>query len=78
MEISEAIKVLQALANGVDPHTGEVFPPDSPYQNPQVIRALFLALRALEGRRENKQSKRNLPENAGKPWDASEAELTHY
>lgn len=52
-------------------HTGEVFPPDSPYQKPQVIHALFLALRTLEG----KQRKRNSPENAGKPWRASEDEL---
>jgi hypothetical protein len=52
-----------------------VFPPDSPYQNPQVIRALFSALTALEGKREYRQSKRNLPENAGKPWDPSEDEL---
>ncbi len=75
METSEAIRILQALAEGVDPSTGEVFPPGSPYQNPQVIRALFFALRALEGKRENRQSRRNLPENAGKAWDASEDEL---
>jgi hypothetical protein len=75
MDTSEAARVLEALAEGVDPSTGEVFTPDSPYQNPQVIRALFLAIRALEGKREDKQSKRNFPENAGKAWDASEDEL---
>ena len=75
MEPSEAIAILGALAEGVDPSTGEVLPPDNPCQNPQVIRALFLALRVLEDKRESKQLKRNLPENAGKPWDASEDEL---
>ena len=74
METSEAIRILQALAEGVDPHTGEVYPPDSPYQNPQVIRALFFALRALESKQGNKQPKRDLAENAGAPWAASEDE----
>lgn len=75
MLTSEAIRILQALAEGVDPSTGEQFTPDSPYENPTVVRALFLAIRALEGREENEQRKRNLPESAGKPWDASEGEL---
>jgi hypothetical protein len=75
MQREAATTILQALADGVDPHTGEVFPPDSPYQNPQVIRALFHALRALEGHREAKQPKRSLPGNAGKPWTASEDAL---
>lgn len=75
MQTSEAIRILQALAEGVDPSTGELFAPDSPYENPKVVRALFLAVRALERRGENEQPKRNLPESAGKPWDASEDEL---
>jgi hypothetical protein len=75
METSEAIRILEALAGGVDPSTGELFGPDSPYENPKVVRALFLAVRALERKGENKGPKRNLPESAGKPWDASEDEL---
>ena len=75
METSEAIAILQALADGVDPHIGEVLPPYSPYQSSQVIRALFLALRTLEIQLKTKQSRRPLPENSGKPWAASEDEL---
>ena len=56
MEACEAVKIVQTLADGVDPHTGSVFPLNSPYQHPQTIRALFLAAKALEhfeGRLEN-------------------------
>lgn len=48
MEVSNAIQIVQALADGVDPHTGEAFPDNSPYQHPQTVRALFTAVKALE------------------------------
>jgi hypothetical protein len=31
METSAAIKIIQALAEGVDPTTGEILPADSPH-----------------------------------------------
>ncbi len=70
MNTSEAIQVIRALADGVNPVTGEVFPEDSPYQEPQIIRALFLALDTLA--KEETKSKRPRPENAGALWDQSE------
>ncbi len=48
MEKFEASQILQGLADGIDPDTGEVFPDDSPYQRPKTIRALFVAIRAIE------------------------------
>lgn len=33
------LEILQALAAGTDPITGEVFPADSPYNQPEIIRA---------------------------------------
>ena len=48
MERSNALKIINALANGVHPATGEVFAADSPYQHPDTVRALFEAVRALE------------------------------
>ena len=33
MEDVEALKIIQALADGVNPQTGEIFSADSPYQN---------------------------------------------
>jgi len=70
MDNSEAIRIVQALANGINPVTGEIFPDASPYNDPAVIRALFEALSALEklGQRE----KRSFPEHAGKPWTPEE------
>ena len=47
MEMQEAVRAVRALADGVDPVTGEVFPKDSPYQKPHVIRALEVALQKM-------------------------------
>ena len=72
MQTSEALKILQALSDGADPDTGEAFPADSPYQRPQVVRALMAAIRALERQQERERRNRSLPENAGKSWDEEE------
>ena len=49
MEREQTLKILNALANGVHPATGEVFAADSAYQHPDTVRALFEAVRAIEG-----------------------------
>ena len=49
MDREQALKILNALANGVHPATGEVFAADSAYQHPDTVRALFEAVRSLEG-----------------------------
>lgn len=49
MDKAQAVKILNALANGVHPATGEVFAPDSAYQHPDTVRALVEAVRAIEG-----------------------------
>ena len=74
MERTEAMQIVQALADGRDPRTGESFPPDSPYQSAQVTRALFLAMRLLAPRRDAVTRSRDLPENAGKSWSATDDE----
>jgi hypothetical protein len=38
------LEILQALAAGTDPITGEVFPVDSPYNQPEIIKAISLQL----------------------------------
>lgn len=40
--------ILEALASGIDPISGEVFETGSPYNHPEVIRALFFALNGLK------------------------------
>lgn len=49
MERLQTLTILNALANGIHPATGQQFPSDSPYQHPDTVRALFAAVRALEG-----------------------------
>ncbi len=49
MEREHTLRILNALAGGVHPATGEKFAADSPYQHPDTVRALFDAVRAIEG-----------------------------
>ncbi len=72
MEVSQALKVIRILADGIDPTTGEVFDDDSPYQNPQVIRALFVAVKTLEKVEERQRREKSLPAKAGLPWSDEE------
>jgi hypothetical protein len=74
MELRESRNIVKTLAQGVHPITGEVFAPESPYNDPKVIRALFSILefakrpgKSIEERqRENVELGR--PKNAGLPW----------
>ena len=68
----EAKEIIEALANGINPETGEILPAQSNFNSPQVIRALFAATKALE--RAVKRAERNdtLPSNAGRSWSEIE------
>lgn len=73
MDETKALTIVSALANGVNPLTGEIFSVDSPYQSPDVVRALYVSLRALEARaRQRPRSRERMPGNAGKPWSEDE------
>ena len=79
MEKADALKIIQQLADGIDPHTGQVFGAGSPYQHPDTVRALFVALRALDAPPAPAASKQraaatgeNAPSNSGKPWSDDE------
>ena len=48
MEPTRARAILKSLADGNDPATGTPFPPDSPYQQADTVRALHAALEALD------------------------------
>jgi hypothetical protein len=74
MEINEAVRIIKAVADGVNPFTGEVFPEGSIYQNPQTVRALHRAVGALEAQKKREERKTQLPENTGKPWSEEEHE----
>lgn len=74
MDDNKALSIVSALANGVNPQTGEMFEVDSPYQAADVIRALYVAVRALEmsNRSKNRGIRSRMPGNAGKPWAEQE------
>ena len=75
MEIISALEIIRVLADGIDPHTGEVYPANSPYQNPETVRALFTAINTLETAQKRNWRKRVLPDRAGKPWNDEESSL---
>ena len=70
MDINRAKEIISALAEGIDPTTGEILSDDSVYNKGDVVRALYTVLSSLDA----KKSKRSLPENAGKPWSKDEEE----
>jgi hypothetical protein len=78
MEKADALKIIQQLANGIDPHTGEVFRADSPYQHPDTVRALFCALQMFEEAAPRQRAVATAPaapQNAGKPWAEEEDKM---
>ncbi|MGO9257862.1 MAG: dual OB domain-containing protein [Bryobacteraceae bacterium] len=74
MDTSEAIWIIQALASGTDPYTGESLPGDGPLSNPDTILALRAAAAALQSGPPPKR-RRELPAQAGKSWDVAEEEI---
>lgn len=70
MDIIRAKEIISALAEGVDPTTGEILPEDSVCNKGEIVRALYTVLNYLD----EKKSKKNMPANAGKPWSAEEDE----
>jgi hypothetical protein len=87
MELQTARQIIDTLAQGIHPVTGEAMAEDSPYNAPPVIRALFAVSQALEGQapapaqaegakpaRAAKPARERpaQPVNAGKPWSADD------
>lgn len=74
MQPSDALPLIESLASGVDPRTGDGVAEDSPLHHPEVIRALFLAVRLIEshGNLVPADSNRSRPARAGEPWSDQE------
>ena len=68
MDQAQALAIVRSLANGVDPESGEVFAPDSAYQRPQVVRALYQAAAALERIERFERRRSQMPQKTGEPW----------
>jgi len=83
MELQIARQIIDTLAQGIHPVTGEAMPQDSPYNAPPVIRALHAVSRALEAAAGEPAASgaaaagaaaraRPSPPNAGKRWSPQE------
>ena len=72
MDVAAARRIIECLADGLDPISGESFPAGSPLQNPDVVRALHVALSALDARIERRPRETEGPSNAGRAWIAEE------
>ncbi len=77
MELQIARQIIDTLAQGIHPVTGEAMPEDSPYNAPPVIRALHAVARALEAAAGvpaagDAARARPGPANAGKRWSPQE------
>ena len=68
MEADRAIEIVQSLADGVDPFSGERFPSGSPYQQADTVRALHLALEGLTKLRRSTSRKTG----PGRSWTEDE------
>lgn len=75
MDKEKTIKMLSALANGIDPVSGEVFPADSPYNHVEISRALFNAVDLIKNTKLSPD--KSAPANSHQPWsDSLDNELT--
>jgi len=78
------VEILELLANGINPITGEVFEKDSVYNEAEVVRALFFALNCIKNFSKKKKTKaqrqlenqaKGLPKNHGLKWSKEEKEM---
>ena len=67
MDINRAKEIISALAEGIDPTTGELLDTDNVCNKGDVVRAFYAAIRILDSK-----GQKRLPENAGKPWTKDE------
>ena len=76
MDIEKTLAIVQALASGHDPATGEALPADHLCQQPDVIRALLhtvdLVERAARRERGLQRARLTMPSNTGKNWTGEE------
>ena len=72
MQLEAALPIVRALADGVNPVTGEAYPEHSPYAEPRTLRALFSAVDLMQKEVERERRRERLPANFGKPWTPEE------
>ena len=74
MQDDAAFSILNSLASGCDPETGEVFPRDHIVQHPDVVRVLARAVTVFRQHIDGSSGKDGRPARVGQPWSAEEDE----
>ena len=69
MDIPETLKIVRALANGVDPETGKNLDESSICRQQQIVKALNRAISSLVQEQKREQRK---PTNAFRSWTRAE------
>ena len=72
MQVEAALPIVRALADGVNPVTGETYPDQSPYAEPRTLRALYSAVESMQKELDREKKKRSLPANFGNVWTQEE------
>ena len=72
MRADKALRIVSSLADGHDPETGEVLPRGHVFQQPDVVRALGVAVTALQRYAKRQDREDRLPSRAGQPWTVEE------
>ena len=72
MNNQEAITMIQALIDGINPLSDEPLAENSLCLNSDIKRALHAAIPALEAMIRTDLRRANLPNNAGQPWTENE------
>ena len=75
MQLDAALPIVRALADGVNPITGEAYPDTSPYAEPRTLRALYSAVDLMQREVEREKRRERLPANFGKPWTEAEDQV---
>ena len=75
MDIERARELILALAEGIDPITGEVLPPEHVCNNPEIIRAFYTAFNFIDSKSMPAEKKVKTYESAGKRWTEDDDKL---
>lgn len=70
MDISYAKRLLETLADGVNPLTGEILAQNDSCNQVEIVRAIYALLAAVPD-----EKTKPVHENAGKPWTTEDDDL---
>ena len=75
MDNESAIDVISALSQGYNPLTGEQLPGDGIFNQPNIIRALFVAKHCIERCGALDRRRQTQPAKTGAPWTPDDEAL---